>query len=381
MKPKHRFFYRLLRPLVSLYLRLTFGYRYERAVNLPDNYIVLANHTTDYDPLLVAVAFSRPMAFVGSEHVARWGLASRLLQMAFCVITRNKGASAAGAVKDILRHTRAGENVLLFPEGVRSWDGDTCPILPSTAKLVKSAGCGLVTYRMTGGYFASPMWAGASRRRGRLTGAPVHVFTREQLAAMSAQEVYETIVTDLYEDAYATQIKDPVAYRHKRPAEGLENLLFVCPACDGRDTLRSERDRVTCTVCERSFTYTPYGMLVGTLYDTVKGMAAWQRERVAADIAAGVAYTAPMGALATVSDHQSAPVTQGPVSLDRQQLRCGEAAFDLTAITDAAMHGQRTLVFTAGGTYYELVVAEGANALKFMWYLDALKARQEETAR
>ncbi len=381
MTLKHRFFYRLLRRPVSLFLRLTFGYRYERAQNLPDNYIVLANHTTDFDPLLVAVSFSRPMAFVGSEHVARWGLASRLLQMAFCLITRNKGASAAGAVKDVLRLTRAGDNVLLFPEGVRSWDGDTCPILPSTAKLVKSAGCGLVTYRMTGGYFASPMWAGASRRRGRLTGAPVRVFTREQLAAMSAQEVYEAIVTDLYEDAYATQLNAPVAYRHKRPAEGLENLLFICPSCDARDTLRSERDRVTCTVCQRSFTYTPYGMLEGTLYDTVKGMATWQREKVAADIVAGAVYTAPMGSLATVRDHLTAPVTEGPVALDRQRLCCGEMAFDLATITDAAMHGQRTLVFTAGGTYYELVVASGANALKFMWYLEGLKARQTEKVR
>jgi len=56
-------------------------------------------------------------------------------------------------------------------------------------------------------------------------------------------------------------------------------------------------------------------------------------------------------------------------------------AFDLTTITDAAMHGQRTLVFTAEGTYYELVVASGANALKFMWYLEELKARQTEKVR
>ena len=52
----------MLQPLVVLFLWLKFGYRAERPKNLPKNYIVLANHTTDWDPVLVGAGFSRELA-------------------------------------------------------------------------------------------------------------------------------------------------------------------------------------------------------------------------------------------------------------------------------------------------------------------------------
>ena len=61
--------WKMLRPLVSIFLKIKFGYRYKKAKNLPDNYIVLANHTTDFDPLFVGVSFEKNMRFVASGHM------------------------------------------------------------------------------------------------------------------------------------------------------------------------------------------------------------------------------------------------------------------------------------------------------------------------
>lgn len=57
MSKKHIFFYKLVRPLVIAYLWLKFGYTFKVAKDLPDTYIVLSNHTTDYDPLFLAASF------------------------------------------------------------------------------------------------------------------------------------------------------------------------------------------------------------------------------------------------------------------------------------------------------------------------------------
>ena len=176
MKKRHLFFWGLLRPLVSLFLRLKFGYQFKSPKALPPQYIVLSNHVTDWDPLFVAVALKKQMYFVGSEHIARWKRAYKLLKYVFAPIMRPKGASAMAAVMSILRHVKKGANVCLFPEGVRSWDGRPCPILPSTAKLVQKAGVGLVTFRITGGYFVSPMWSDGLRR-GKISGAPVGIYS------------------------------------------------------------------------------------------------------------------------------------------------------------------------------------------------------------
>ena len=375
MKKKYTFFYTLLRPLVILFVKCKFGYRYRKATGLPDNYIVLSNHTTDFDLLFVAASFPRQMFFVGSEHIARWKLLYKFLKTCFDPIMRPKGASAASTVKEMMRRTKAGANVCLFAEGVRSWDGAPSPIAPSTAKMVQRMGCGLVTYRISGGYFASPMWCGAQSRRGPVYGEPMHIFTAEQVAAMSTDELYQIIVADLGEDAYERQLADPKAYKSPALAEGLENLLFLCPECGGRDTFRSDRDTVTCTACGCSYRYNEYGKLEGAPYETARRFNLWQLECVEEDVRQNTAYTAAESALSIVKDHAEQPVTTGLVTMDTAALRCGELEFPMDSITDLAMHGQRTIVFTSDKVYYELIIAPGSNAFKFFLYYNTCKAQ------
>lgn len=372
---KHAFFYRTLRPLVVLYARICFGYRYEKATDLPDNYIVLSNHTTDHDLLFVAASFPRMMYFIGSEHIARWKNLYRFLKFCFDPIMRPKGASAAATVKEMMRRAKQGHNLCLFAEGMRSWDGTPNPIAPSTAKMIQRMGCGLVTYRITGGFFASPMWCGSKIRRGAVHGAPVHVFTAEQLAAMDTNELYRVIVEDLGEDAYERQLADPKPYKGKALAEGLENVLYVCPLCLERDTFRTLDDTASCSSCGLSFRYNRYGMLEGSPYPTIKEFYAWQKTQLEDHVAAGISYTAGDATLYTVKSHDQQVVTTGPVVMDRELLRCGELEFPMDCITDLSIHGQRAIVFTANKVYYEMIVAEGANALKFMLYYNCCKNR------
>ena len=381
MNRKHVFYYSFFRKLVIVFLKLTFGYRYTVAKNLPENYLVISNHVTDFDPILAACSFPRQMYFVGSSHISRWNLAYKFLKTCFDPIMRPKGASAASTVIEIIRHIKKGANVCLFAEGVRSWDGRSCPIDPSTAKMVKKMGCGLVTYRIVGGYFASPMWSGASIRRGYLHGGVVRVFTPEQLKAMTVDEIYDAIMTDTREDAYARQIADPKPYRCKRPAEHLERLLFLCPHCGGRDTFSSAVDTVTCSACGHSFRYNLYGMLEGTDFETVQAFSDWQKAKVAEDIANGIPYTAPHAALRIIGKEQETPLPGGPLSLSREGLKCGDFHLSLSEISDFSMFGQKNIVFTAGKTYYQLNPAEGSNCLKFLLYYEALKQLPAEIER
>ncbi|MBQ7916750.1 MAG: 1-acyl-sn-glycerol-3-phosphate acyltransferase [Firmicutes bacterium] len=368
MRKKDLFFYKLLRPLVSVFLKIAFGYKCKQAKNLPENYIVLSNHATDFDPLLVGAAFPRQMYFVASEHIARWPNAYKFIKFAFEPIMRYKGASAASTVLEMIRHVKKGANVCMFAEGVRTWDGVTCPILPSTAKVIKTAKCGLVTFKLTGGYFASPMWSGASIRKGYLHGEVANVYTKEQLKEMSVEEIYTAITTDLYEDAYERQLANPKKYKGKNLAEHLERLMFICPKCGKRDTFHSEGNTVSCTSCGLTMHYDEYGMLDGAEFKTLKAFSDWQKEQVKAHIAAGEAYTATSGILNLVENHEETRICEGEVSMTAQMLKCGNTQIPVADITDLAMHGQQALVFSVGKTYYELRIAPGSNALKFFLF-------------
>lgn len=374
MNQKHVRMYRFFRPLVTLFMRLVFGYTYEPARNLPKNYIVISNHVTDFDMLGVAASFPNQMYFVASEHVARMKWLYGLVKYAFAPIIRPKGASAAATTMEMVRKARKGDNVCLFAEGVRTWDGVTCTIVPATGKLVKTAGCGLVTYKIVGGYFASPMWSGASIRRGYFHGAPVRVFTPEQLKDMTAAQIQQVIEEDLYEDAYARQRKDPRRYRGKNLAEGLENLLYICPTCGSYDSFATKKDEAHCTSCGLTFYYNEYGLLENAPFETVQEFSRWQHKRAEADAAEGKAYTALHGVLRRLEEHREISVTEGAVSMDGTCLRCGEVEIPLDSITDLAMHGQRAIVFTADKQYYELLPAEGSNAYKFFLYYGLKRA-------
>lgn len=375
MEKIHTYAYKLIRPLVIVFLRLKFGYTSRLATDLPEgSYIVLSNHTTDYDPLFVASSFRRQMYFVGSEHISRWKFWYKPLKYFFAPIMRPKGTLGVSTTMEVIRKVRGGSNVCIFAEGARCWDGVTNPILPSTGRTIKSARCALVTYKLVGGYFASPMWSTKNTRRGYVHGEVVNIYTKEQLAAMSVDEINEIIVRDLHEDAYARQLANPRPYRGKNLAEPMENLLFICPRCGKHDTIRSRGDTVSCSVCGMSFRYDVYGMLQDAPFDTVQQLANWQKQQVQLDAADRTVYTIPDGALSTVENHVEQAVDRGTVTLSGETLRCGETEIPLEDILDMQIHGRHALVFSTRSRYYELL-APACNVLKFMLLYGAYRQR------
>lgn len=364
---------------MGLFIRLKFGYKYEVAKELPENYIVLSNHVTDWDPIFVGLSFKRNMYLVGSEHISRWRFAYRFLKWGFEPILRPKGALASGTVMDIIRHCRKGKNVCMFAEGARSWDGITNPIAPATAKLIQSAKCGLVTYKLEGGYFVSPMWS-KSLRKGYLRGGVKNVYTAEQLKEMTTDEIYDLICNDLYEDAYARQLENPQSYKGKNIAEGMENLLFICPHCSSYETIRTNKDTVTCSKCDMTFKYTDKGFLEGICFKTVKELSDWQKERVEQDVEKGKAYPAENVSLSTVKNHVESELCKGTFTMTPLAVTCGNVTIPMEDISDLAMHGQNALVFSAGKEYYEAITPKDANTLKFMLYFGCVNKKKPSEA-
>lgn len=375
MNKRHKIFWKVIHPIVRLFLKIKFGYTYKKAEGLPDKYIVLSNHTTDYDPLFVAASFKEQMYYVASEHVARWGYLSKLLNYWLAPIVRYKGTTATITVMEMLRKIRDGANVCMFAEGARSWDGMTDQFLPSTGKVVKSAKCGLVTYRIEGGYFVSPRWS-TKLRRGRIHGTPVNIYTKEQLAKMSPAEINEAIAKDLHEDAYERQIASPTPYKGKNLAESMENLLFICPKCGAVDSFQSKDDMVSCKACDLKFKYTEYGMLEGAPFKTLYDFASWQREEARKAVSNQVAFEAPNGTLKTVVNHVEEMVDEGPISMNTDGITVGNTTIPMEEVQDLNMHGKRGIVFSTKETYYEMKPDVGTCAFKFHLYFDLFKGNR-----
>jgi len=271
----------VLRPIVTFFMKLVFNLKTPK-YSVEGPYLVLCNHVMDLDPLAVGVGMQKQMYFVASEHIMRLGFISKVLDYLAGIITRQKGGSAAGTVKAILRHLKAGHNVCFFPEGNRSWDGVTRSFPASTGKLVRSCGCTLVTYRLSGGYFSNPRWAGARLRRGQLTGQLVGTYSPEELRAMSVEEINGIIARDLYEDAYELQRAKPIKFRSINRAHHLETLLFTCPKCGAMHKMRSRGHKFYCESCGMETLYRSDCFFEGGQlpFDNVRDWNAWQETQI-----------------------------------------------------------------------------------------------------
>lgn len=256
---RHRLTYKVLVPIVRVYLRLQFNYRYEDIGKIEGPYLLVANHNLELDPALIGVAVGKQLYFVASEHLLRKGIATWALMRYFKPIIHKKGKQGAQTIKQMIRTLKEGHSVCIFPEGNRSFNGVTMEMLPAIGRMARISGAKLVTYRVEGGYLTQPRWS-LSLRRGRMQGRLIREYSVEELKTMTDEQVNKAIREDLYEDAYATQERDPVAFRGKNLALGMEATLFTCPECGKSGTLHSDATHLFCD-CGFKAEYDVYGYL------------------------------------------------------------------------------------------------------------------------
>lgn len=355
---KHARVYEVIRTVAAPILCKLFHFSSEQ-YSLPDGpCLVVSNHNSDFDPIFLGYAFKNHMYFVASEHVFRWGFLSKLLVAAFHPIARLKGSTDSSAALAIIRRLRGGSNVCLFAEGDRSFSGMTGPTFPATGKLVKTAKSSLVTYRIKGGYLATPRWA-KKRRHGPVEGELVRTYSPEELAAMTPEAINEAISRDLQEDAFERQETEHKKYRGKDLAEKLEYALYICPMCGRISTLKSSGNRFFCE-CGLSVTYNEEGFFEGnTPFACVRDWDQWQQFEIKRRT--NFAGKDPifsddnMQLLRVCADHGTELAAQGTLSISRRELICGEFSISLAEIQNMALCGKTRIVFTTvDGIHYEL---------------------------
>ncbi len=374
----HRAVYGLIRAFIRPVIKRKYSFSTDYVPETGEPYIMLSNHTTEDDMLFTGTASRKHMYFVCGEHLLRNKLYGKPLRLLADPIPIPKGGSAVKAVIEILRRVRAGFNVCMFPEGKRSFHGETIPSAVSLGMLVKKAGCALVTYRITGGYFTYPRWARGHHRRGHVEGKVVGVYSSRQLAAMSAEEVTGIINRDTYENAYETQREKMWRYEGKDKAACMESLMFICPKCGKTDTIETSGDSFRCTACGMSGIYNDYGFLEGEdlPFDSVHSWMRWIEPRfdgfVSGHAAGETLYTENEVLLYRMNDgYRNEDVTTDTLTVCKDSFSIGEYIFPFSEISSLSILYGNILLFTHKGTYWGLT-GESFRAWKCgrLWHLE-----------
>lgn len=370
--------YRLLAWLVRPFLRLIFRFQPE-TYKLNGPTLVVCNHVTNFDPLLLAICFPKDFIhFVASEHLFRLGFVSSIIKFITDPIPRRKATTGADTAMACLRKLRQGHSVGIFVEGECTWDGVTADIVPSTGRMAKMSKATLLTCRLEGGYLTAPRW-GKGIRPGKMTCRIIGVYPPEELRSMDADQIEELVRRDIHTDIWQEQRREPVRYRSRRRAENLQTVLYLCPSCRRVGSLDSRGKFLSCS-CGAQWEFTEFGNFApANPFENIAQWDAWQRQELARQYDAGdlTLRDENITAFRLEADHQQTKLPPAPLVLEKDVLRCGQLQWQLSQIDDLALVQSRNLLLSAGSDYYQLKAAKGCSLRKYRAAWEAARTKQD----
>ena len=277
-------FYRIivliLRPFLPLRYNITKNN--SEILKREEPYLIIGNHVMADDPIIINSHSNRLIRYIASDtnYDTYW---KKFFLNLGGAIPFSKGNKDFKAVKQVLRLIKADKPVGIYPEGGRSWSGETEEVIYSTAKLIKMLKIPVYSAIMKGGYLKKPRWA-QYYRKGKIFLDYEVLFEKKQINKMSEEEIYKKMKKEIYHNEYDWQRKNKIKFRGKDKAEHIERLLYMCPNCKGLDTIYSRGDFFTCKNCSENWSIDDYGFIKGNYFEDTVQWNKWQKDILHSDL-------------------------------------------------------------------------------------------------
>jgi len=119
--------------------------------------LVVSNHQSHLDPILVGLSCDRRLNYVARDTL--FGFPPfRWLINSFDAIPIDREGIGLGGLKESLRRLKAGEMLLIFPEGTRTRDGNVGQLKPGFLALARRSKVPLLPVAIDGAFDSWPKW-------------------------------------------------------------------------------------------------------------------------------------------------------------------------------------------------------------------------------
>jgi 1-acyl-sn-glycerol-3-phosphate acyltransferase len=259
IKFRHGFFLVIFKVVFGPFLKFYYRFSAKKiSVKKGGPYLILSNHTSEFDTIFMGLSFDRPLYFVASDQLLNSGFGSWFLKFFFNPIPKSKSMSDMTLVKRMVKVISEKGNIVLYPEGNSSMNGGPVFISETIGKLIKFLQVPVILVNAYGLYLSSPRWS-YHRKFGRSTIEKKAELSKAMIEMMSAEELSEYVKQHLDVHLYKTEQTRPFIGKNK--AEGLHKLIFTCPSCHGLFTTYSKGDHLLCHQCQLKATYDNFGYL------------------------------------------------------------------------------------------------------------------------
>jgi 1-acyl-sn-glycerol-3-phosphate acyltransferase len=271
-----------IKPLARIWMffDMKTKYHYDPSFNpkRKEPYVLLSNHTFMFDVVHVPIILKKVPFIVASHNLFTKQPLKFILEQIAHAIPKSKGAADIRTARNLIGAVKRGYPICIFPEGNTTFNGETTYIEESTMKLIKKLNIDVVACNVKGGYLSKPRWATSPRKNRRAELNYKVIIPKNELKELSVEKINEIVNRELYNNDYEYQKKVMIKHPGKNKAEGLENILYICPECESVGTLVTKGDSIRCNHCEKEGHINDYGFIEGLQFDNTVDWDHWQRQ-------------------------------------------------------------------------------------------------------
>ena len=149
--------WKLAQGLCRIVTSVVFDLKVYGARNVPQTggVLIVTNHESHLDPVLIGVQLRRPMSYLAKSELFVNPFFGWLIRSLYAFPVK-QGAGDVGAMKETINRLKEGHVLNIFPEGSRSPDGNFLPVAAGAALVVRRAGVPVVPCVIEGSFEAMP---------------------------------------------------------------------------------------------------------------------------------------------------------------------------------------------------------------------------------
>lgn len=355
-------------------------------------FVVIANHQCALDFVNLIGLTRRPMTFVLSKSFFSTLPIQGMLKK-LGVIPKQQFQTTVSDMKKMKAVVENGQPLVIYPAGLMCEDGLSTPVPKATYKFLKWMNVDVYMARTQGSYFVMPKWSG-KLRPGRTKMDVTLLFTKEELATLSLEEIQKRTDRVLLYDAYREQQEDPQHYAGCEDIRGLENVLYLCPCCGAEFTMAVEgKSVIRCRNCGFSQEADKLGFFhCADREKEIRSVSDWSK-RIAQQVHHGIEAEPNMELKAQAQfqmvdekKHKMVTVGQGELLLKRGSITLSGVLRGEPVALEVSILGVPSLPFSPGKhlevqhgeDIYRCVLQDGSRVMKFVNHIKCYYQLEQE---